>query len=72
MIPKDTAARLRDNLLWYWRNSLMYGPIAYDPPDPDRCKKLGFTHEEGIVFYDECLKKSGMTEISLGFWDYKK
>jgi hypothetical protein len=70
MMTDDQQAQSKAYLRHLWRNT--FGPVECDPPTPEQCEKLGFSHEEGIAFYDECLAKSGMIEVKPGFWDYKK
>ena len=70
MISEDKKNQIKTYLLHLWRNT--FGPVEYNPPTADQCEKMGFSHEEGVAFYDECLAKSGMVEVKPGFWDYKK
>ena len=70
MIPEEMQSKIKWRLRRLWQNT--FGPIEYNPPTPEQCEKLGFSHEEGVAFYHECLAKSGMLEVKPGFWDFKK
>jgi hypothetical protein len=69
MIPKELQSKIKWLLRMLWQNT--YGPIEYNPSTREQREKLGFSHEEGIAFYDECLAKSGIIEVKPGFWDFK-